>query len=74
MAFEAIKAEISLLMSKLGDESHDRQELEFLLREKINALKAFGMPIPEDLSELEKLLDSQLEGEAKASARHTDAK
>ncbi len=53
MAFEAIKAEIDQLMTRLAGQPEDRHELHELIRERLNQLKAMGMPLPEDLVELE---------------------
>ncbi len=53
MAFDAIKAEIDLLMTRLAGQPEDRHELHELIRERLNQLKAMGMPLPEDLVELE---------------------
>ena len=59
MAFEVLKSEISFLLGKLTEQSEDRQELEFQLREKLNEMKALGMPLPDDLLRLEAMLDDQ---------------
>ncbi len=50
MAFEAVKAEIGILLTKMQNEPEDRHELYLQLMEKLNELKAYGMPIPEDLA------------------------
>lgn len=69
MAFEDVKAEIALLLTQLTDRPHDRQEFEMLLREKLRELRAFGMPLPDDLVALEQALDNQLASEGRTSAR-----
>ena len=56
MAFDAIRAEIDLLMTRLAGQPEDRHELHELIRERLNQLKAMGMPLPEDLVELEQEL------------------
>lgn len=56
MAFEAIKAEIRALLEDSIEEPEDVHELHMQLLEKLNELKATGMPLPEDLVELEKQL------------------
>lgn len=72
MAFEIIKSEINFLLSKLGEAAApDRQELEFRLREKLNELRAFGMPLPDDLVALEQALDQQMEEDAARSGKET---
>lgn len=57
MAFESIKAEIQSLLASLADQPHDRRELELKLSEKLDELRAFGMPAPDDLIELEAAAD-----------------
>jgi hypothetical protein len=34
-------------------------EVELMLREKLNEYRAFGMPLPQDLADLEALLDQR---------------
>lgn len=62
MAFEVIKAEIALLAGRINSQPHDKHELQLMLREKFNELKAFGMPVPRDLAALEAALDQELSG------------
>lgn len=57
MAFEDIKAEIALLFQEMINQPHDAHEIRESVREKLNVLKANGMPLPEDLVALEKELD-----------------
>lgn len=64
MTFDDIKAEIAVLVARLGDAPHDRHETEILLHEKLAGLKAFGMPLPQDLVELDALLQEQFQSEA----------
>lgn len=64
MAFEDLQAEIALLLQQMEHQPEDKHELHLQLREKLNEMRAFGMPVPEDL---EKLLES-LEAEFKAEA------
>lgn len=58
--FENIRAEIDRLLAGISDRHGDVQEIELALREKLNELKAFGMPLPADLVDLEAALDQQL--------------
>ncbi|MBT5434620.1 MAG: hypothetical protein P8Q36_13310 [Alphaproteobacteria bacterium] len=59
MAFEDLEAELGILLGRLNNKSEDREEIYERLRETLNEMRAFGMPIPEDLTILEKeLLDS----------------
>jgi hypothetical protein len=59
MAFEAIKAEIGLLFTRMQNEPEDRHELYLQLMEKLNELKAYGMPVPDDLKRLETELEAE---------------
>ncbi len=69
MAFELIKAEIAQLIGQLADKPSDSEELEFLLHNKLTQMKAFGMPLPADLVELEAMLDEQLSEKARERSR-----
>ena len=53
MAFEELQAQISLLMSQINNQPEDMHELYELLHQKLNEFKASGMPLPDDLVELE---------------------
>jgi len=57
MSFENIKAEISLLLNKMEQQPQDLRELHEQIRTKINEMRSFGMPIPEDFLELEKKIE-----------------
>lgn len=59
MAFDIIKAEISLLLNQMDNQPEDRQELYLKLQEKLNELKAFGLPLPQDLTTLMQQLESE---------------
>lgn len=60
MAFEEIKASINLLLSQMENQPEDKHEVLELIREKLEELKAMGMPLPEDLVALEKGLDAEM--------------
>ena len=57
MAFEQIKAQIALLLEEMINQPEDAHEVHEQLREKLSELRAMGMPLPDDLVELEKRLD-----------------
>lgn len=59
MAFEELKAEIGLLLTEMQNEPEDRHELYFQIMERLNRMKAFGMPLPEDLVRLEAALEAE---------------
>lgn len=60
MAFESLKAEIDILLAEMINQPQDAQEIREQVREKLNELRAMGMPLPADLVELEKRLDAEL--------------
>jgi hypothetical protein len=60
MAFEDVAAEIGVLLTRMQNEPEDAHELHLQLREKLNELKAFGLPLPEDLQNLEAALAADL--------------
>jgi hypothetical protein len=65
MAFENVQAEIGLLMTRMQNEPADRHELYLQLMEKLNEIKAFGMPLPQDLVDLEHALEAEFAAEKK---------
>ena len=65
MAFEQIKAEIALLLEEMENQAEDKWELHEEILEKLNELRALGLPLPEDLVELEKRLAGELEQSGK---------
>jgi hypothetical protein len=68
MAFDAIKAEIGLLLTRMQNEPADRHELYLQLMEKIGELKAYGMPIPDDLLALERALEEEFAADLRDAA------
>ena len=63
MAFEDLQAELSLLLSQMENQPEDRHELYQQIREKLNEMRAFGMPLPEDLVRLERELEAEFRAE-----------
>ncbi len=59
MAFENVQAEIGILMTRMQNEPQDRHELYLQVMEKLNELKAYGMPLPQDLVDLERALEEE---------------
>lgn len=66
MAFEDVTAEIGVLLTRMQNEPEDAHELYLQLMEKLNELKAFGLPIPEDLQKLEAELSADLDAPRRA--------
>ena len=63
MAFEDLKAELALLINQMENQPEDRHELYLQIREKLNEMRAFGMPLPEDLVKFEEELEAQFKAE-----------
>ncbi len=58
MAFDQIKLEISQLLTEMQNQPEDKHEIYLSLVEKLNQIRATGMPLPEDLVRLEKELEA----------------
>ncbi|ESX03240.1 hypothetical protein X769_17590 [Mesorhizobium sp. LSJC268A00] len=63
MALESFKAQISMLLEEMVNQPEDEHEIQEQLREKLREMRAMGLPLPEDLVELEKRLDDDLDVE-----------
>ncbi len=61
MAFEELKAQIAVLLGGLEDQPEDKHELYELIREKLAQMRAMGMPLPNDLVELETELEKEFQ-------------
>jgi len=59
MAFEDLKAELALLLNQMENQPEDRHELYLQVREKLNEMRAFGLPLPDDLVRMEKDLEKE---------------
>ena len=59
MAFEALQSELGLLMTRMQNEPEDRHELYLVIRQKLNEMKAYGMPLPDDLVRFERQLEAE---------------
>jgi hypothetical protein len=69
MAFEDLKAEIALLFSQMENQPEDRHELYLQIREKLNEMRAFGLPLPDDLVRLEKELETEFKAEERPAKK-----
>ena len=65
MAFEHMQAELGILLTRMQTEPTDRHELYLQIMLKLNELKAYGMPLPADLIQLEKRLEAEFEADMK---------
>lgn len=63
MAFERLKTEIGILLTEMQNEPTDANELALQIHAKLQELKAFGLPLPQDLVDLDEALQSQAERE-----------
>jgi hypothetical protein len=63
MSFEDKEAELGLLLTRMQNEPEDRHELYLQIRQKLNELKAYGMPLPETLVNLERQLEAEFAAE-----------
>jgi len=63
MAFEHTEAELGFLLMRMQGQPHDRHEIYELIRQKLNELKAYGMPLPEDLVQFEHDLEAEVAAE-----------
>ena len=57
MAFENIKAQVALLLADTHDRPESLHTIYQQVMQEINEMRAFGMPLPEDLVELEHALE-----------------
>jgi len=64
MAFENLMAQISLLVTQMENQPEDKHELYQQLRERLNEIRATGMPVPEDLVRMEEELEAEFAGRA----------
>jgi hypothetical protein len=65
MAFEKLRAQISLLVTQMENQPQDKHELYLQLRERLNEMRSLGMGLPEDLIRLEQELEEEFAGTAK---------
>lgn len=63
MAFDQIKLEIEQLLTDMQNQPQDSHEIYLSVMEKLNQLKATGMPLPEDLVTLERELEKEFAAE-----------
>lgn len=61
MPFENIKAAIALLLEDMVNQPEDAHQIQESLREKLAELRALGLPLPQDLVDLEDRLERDLE-------------
>jgi hypothetical protein len=69
MAFDDLKAELALLINQMENQPEDRHELYLRIRERLNEMRAYGMPLPEDLVKFEEELEAQFKAEEQAAKK-----
>lgn len=62
-----LEAELNLLLTQMENLPEDKHEFYLQLRGKLAEMRAFGMPVPDDLVRLEKELEKEFAGELKSS-------
>lgn len=63
MAFDELEAEVALLITQMENQPEDGHEIYLQIREKLNEMRAFGLPLPEDLVKFEKALEAEFAAE-----------
>lgn len=62
MDFDDLKTAIMMMVSEMEHRPEDAHELHLQLREKLDEIRAMGLPLPDDLVELERKLTRDVEG------------
>lgn len=62
MAWEELEAEANLLINEIDEGAENRHALYLRLREKLMEMRAFGMPLPDDLVRVERELEAEFGG------------
>ena len=69
MAFEDLKAELALLMNQMENQPEDPHELYLQIRERLNEMRAFGMPLPDDLVKFEREMEKRFSADTRAAEK-----
>lgn len=64
MAFDDLQAEIGLLLTEMEGEQGDRHEIYLRIRQMLDTMKAEGLPLPQNLVDLEEALEAEFSLEA----------
>ena len=72
MDINAIQDEIAYFLRAMDNQPEDPQELYQQLHEKLSEIRAFGMPVPQDLSDLEARLRTLIEQETPSTDQNPD--
>ena len=63
MAFEDIKIQIDMLLDETQDRPENWHTVYLKVMQDIGELRAFGMPVPDDLVDLERALEEKFSSE-----------
>ncbi|MGI9480852.1 MAG: hypothetical protein ACR2OR_00685 [Hyphomicrobiales bacterium] len=67
MNIDEFEAQIALLLTRMEGQPENRHDIYFMIHEKLNELRASGMPLPDDLLELEATLEKEFSAELAGS-------
>lgn len=73
MALEQFRAQIAMIMDEIAAQPEDAHELQERLRETLAQMQALGLPLPEDLVDLEAALEEELEDEDQPGSDASEA-
>jgi len=62
---DELQAELSILLEDMQGEQGDRHEIYLRLRQLLDNMRAFGMPLPDDLVTLEHELEADFAADVK---------
>ncbi len=60
MSFEDLKVRIAMMLDGMVHQPEDLHEMQERLREELSNLRSLGLPLPEDLVQLESRLEAEL--------------
>ena len=69
MALEELEAQIGVLIEQMETQPEGVHEILLLIHEKLEEMKAFGLPLPEDLVRLERKLEAEFRVDMKTPSR-----
>lgn len=61
MAFENLQIQITMLLDQMVNKPGDKHEIAEQIHEMLGEMKATGMPLPQDLVDLEAKLEAEFE-------------
>lgn len=68
MSFEDLKAEIMLLLDEVSGPPQDAHEIYMRVRQTLDTMKAEGLPLPQDLVELEHELEARFAADQRSGS------